>query len=158
MIDSDRQRGVAAAAAPQESARHERTHARRRPRWIVGAIVVLVLTVGAVTSLPGTRRALFDPAGRVPVTGVRDVAIRDDFWEYFAFTPAVVSVPVGAEITWTSTSRTEHNVVFVDGPSSPLLDGGQSWTQRFDTPADYRYVCTLHEGMNGRVVVTPARS
>ena len=41
---------------------------------------------------------------------------------------------------------------------SPNLRPGQSFSRRFDTPGEYRYVCTLHlaEEMVGRVVVLPA--
>lgn len=116
---------------------------------------MLVLLSG-IASVPGVRRGLIDPAGRAPAVDVDRIEMRDDFWEYFAFTPPVISVEAGTTVTWTSTSGTAHNAVFAEGDDSPLLDAGESWSRTFPTPGEYPYVCTLHEGMDGRVIVRPA--
>lgn len=124
---------------------------RRRLRTVVGVVLALLL-LATVASLPSIRRGLIDPAGRAPQAGVTEVGIRDDFWEYFAFTPSVIEVPAGSTVTWTFASRTEHNVVF-DGLASPTQTTG-TWSRTFDEPGSYPYLCSLHEGMNGRVEVT----
>lgn len=131
------------------------TRPTRRSRWLtvgVPALLVVLLVVG-ITSIPGIRRGLVDPSGRAPVSGVTEVEVRDDWLEYFAFTPSVIEVPLGTTVTWTSTSRTEHNVVFGPNRFSPMFDAGGSWSTTFDEVGDHAYTCTLHEGMDGRVVV-----
>jgi len=125
---------------------------RRRRRLVVAGVVLALLLAVTIASLPGIRRGLIDPAGRAPQVGVTSVEVRDDFWEYFAFSPSVISVPTGSTVTWTFLSRTEHNVVF-DGLASPTQTTG-TWSRSFDEPGSYPYVCSLHEGMEGRVEVT----
>ena len=126
-------------------------HRRRRVR-ILGAVLVALLVVAALTSLPANRRALLDPAGRAAQVGVTEVEVRDDFWEYFAYSPPVIEVPVGTEVTWNFDSRAPHDVVFADG-SSPLFESG-SWSRTFDTPGSFAYTCSLHTNMDGLVVIT----
>ncbi len=123
-----------------------------RRRLLLGLAVLLALVAAAgVASIPGIRRGLIDPAGRDPQVGVSQIQVRDDFWEYFAFTPSAVQVTPGTEVTWTFTSRTAHNVVF-DDVASPTQTTG-TWSRTFDEPGSYAYVCTLHDGMEGRVEV-----
>jgi plastocyanin len=35
-----------------------------------------------------------------------------------------------------------------------VFDPGRSFNVRFDQPGTYTYVCTLHPGMGGTIVVT----
>jgi plastocyanin len=123
----------------------------RRTRRIVSVVLAVLVLAAALASLPSNRRALLDPAGRDAVVGVTEVEVRDDAWEYFAYSPPVIEVPVGTEVTWTFASRAAHDVVF-DDIASPVLGSG-SWSRTFDTPGSYPYVCSLHTGMNGRVEV-----
>ncbi len=43
-----------------------------------------------------------------------------------------------------------------DSFNSGMLDPGQSYTLRFTEPGIYHYICFLHPGMQGAVIVTPA--
>lgn len=117
----------------------------------MSAVLAVLFLAVVLASLPANRRALLDPAGRDAVVGVTEVDVRDDTWEYFAYSPPVIEVPVGTEVTWTFSSRAAHDVVF-DDLGSPVLGSG-SWSRTFDTPGSYPYVCSLHTGMNGRVEV-----
>ena len=123
----------------------------RRTRRIVSAVLAVLVLAAALASLPSNRRALLDPGGRDAVVGVTEVEVRDDTWEYFAYSPPVIEVPAGTEVTWTFASRAAHDVVF-DDIASPVLGSG-SWSRTFDNPGSYPYVCSLHTGMNGRVEV-----
>lgn len=136
------------AAAPAAAARPRR---RRRPLIVAAVLILATLTV---TSLPGVRRGIADPGGRAAVTGVTRVEAGTDFWEYFAFSPSAVAVPTGAELTWAFTGGPEHNVV-LDDLASPTQEDG-TWSRTFDRPGSYRYTCTLHQGMDGRVDVVAA--
>lgn len=82
-----------------------------------------------------------------PATGVTEVEVRDN-----SFSPRVIEVPTGSEITWEWTGRRDHNVVG-EGWSSDVQDEG-TFTHRFDESGTFDYVCTLHGGMDGRVIVT----
>jgi plastocyanin len=72
-----------------------------------------------------------------------------------AFSPACVELATGGSVTWTFGAE-QHNVQF----SGPQPTGGNigslsstTASRTFPTAGNYRYQCTLHAGMNGRVVV-----
>jgi plastocyanin len=70
------------------------------------------------------------------------------------FTPASVQVPVGTTVTWTwAAGATAHNVSFADGVSSGDRGANASYSRTFSTAGTFSYVCTLHGGMQGTVLV-----
>ncbi len=71
------------------------------------------------------------------------------------FGPATVEVPVGSTVTWINNDDITHEVAFVDialDDSGPLHQN-QAFSQLFDTPGTYEYVCGPHPGMRGTIVV-----
>lgn len=76
--------------------------------------------------------------------------------ENIDFSPRVVKVREGTTVRWEfRDGRTSHNVVSRGRPrfrSSPVKSRG-TYSVRFRRAGTYRYVCTLHPGMAGRVVV-----
>lgn len=83
-----------------------------------------------------------------PVDGVTEVAVDDNVYE-----PRVIRVPAGSEVTWTWEGGARHNVVGDVGFQSELIREG-TFSHVFDAPGTYNYLCTLHGGMTGRVIVT----
>jgi plastocyanin len=76
--------------------------------------------------------------------------------ESFAFTPAELTVPVGATVTWTNRHGARHDVVAADGTfESPLFGEGETFSFTFTAAGEYPYVCTIHPGMEGTIIVTP---
>jgi plastocyanin len=74
--------------------------------------------------------------------------------EAFAFQPATVTVKAGQEVTWTNHDPAEHTVTQEGGGfDSGTMAAGATFKTTFDQPGEYRYICTLHPGMKGRVVV-----
>jgi plastocyanin len=72
----------------------------------------------------------------------------------FSFAPATISVPVGATVTWTNRDDIPHNIVSTEQKfKSPVLDTDERFAHRFDAPGSYRYFCSLHPKMTGRVMV-----
>ena len=69
------------------------------------------------------------------------------------FDPAAVEVPAGTTVTWSFQDGSVPHNVKGDGFESRTMSSG-SFRHRFDTPGTYAYRCTLHGGMDGRVVVT----
>jgi plastocyanin len=75
--------------------------------------------------------------------------------EGFAFSPATVEVAVGQEVTWENHDPAEHTVTQEDGGfDSGTMAQGAAFKTTFDAPGEYRYICALHPGMKGTVVVT----
>lgn len=82
------------------------------------------------------------------------------------FIPEVLTVPVGATVTWTNKGPGIHTVTGGDGqldPNSPIGDNmlqtdGQTVQKTFDTAGTFPYFCTPHLalGMKGQIVVVDA--
>ena len=71
------------------------------------------------------------------------------------FTPRNITVNRGTKVTWVI-RRGVHNVRGTHsrmGIKSPNLSRGRTYSKTFNRSATYTYVCTLHRGMKGKVVV-----
>ena len=102
------------------------------------ALVALTLAAAACSGIDDVE----------PVSGVTTVEVKDN-----EFTPRVIEVPAGTEITWDVSGANPHNVIG-DGWSSDTLKRGDTFAHVFDTAGEHNYECTLHGGMTGRVIVT----
>jgi plastocyanin len=70
------------------------------------------------------------------------------------FTPSAIQVPIGSTVTWTWVAgSTTHNVSFTDGVSSGDRGANATFTRTFSTAGTFSYVCTIHGGMQGSVLV-----
>jgi plastocyanin len=70
------------------------------------------------------------------------------------FTPGCVRLAAGGIVTWTF--ATTHNVNFNTSapPGGNIPDQSSGTASRtFPNAGTYTYTCTLHQGMNGRVIV-----
>lgn len=77
----------------------------------------------------------------------RQVTLKD-----IAFRPATISIARGDTVRWVwRDGSTIHNVTF-KGFRSPTKSSG-TYTHRFTRAGTFRYRCTIHPGMNGKVVV-----
>jgi plastocyanin len=72
----------------------------------------------------------------------------------FAFSPAVITVKIGATVIWTNKDEDAHTVAITGTAVSKPLQGGDSYAHTFGQPGTYTYRCTIHPNMRGMVVVT----
>ena len=119
-------------------------------RRLPGVLVALALAAVVLTGCGGDE-AGGGNAAAAPVTGVTEVAAKDN-----QFTPPAIQVTAGTAVTWTFDDRFVPHDVTGDGFTSGDPRRGGSFTHTFDRPGTYAYRCTLHDGMDGRVVVTGA--
>lgn len=73
-----------------------------------------------------------------------------------SFSPTTIHVRVGEKITWTNEDSVDHNVTSQSGEQIASQNFGQGGTFSF-TPTragTIKYVCTIHPGMDGTIVVT----
>jgi plastocyanin len=68
------------------------------------------------------------------------------------FEPGVIEVSPGDTVTWTWSGSASHDVDG-DGFQSEVQSTG-TFQHTFDTAGEYQYVCNIHSGMTGLVVVT----
>jgi len=72
----------------------------------------------------------------------------------FSFTPATLTVPSGAIVTWTNRDDVPHTIVHTDRKfKSKLLDTDESFSYTFTEPGTYVYFCSLHPRMTATIVV-----
>jgi plastocyanin len=76
-----------------------------------------------------------------------------------AFSPQTVTVNKGGTVQWTNDDSVNHDVTKKSGPGPDFKSGngnissGSTYKQTFDTPGTIQYVCTIHPGMAGTIVV-----
>lgn len=74
----------------------------------------------------------------------------------FAFTPGVITVKVGTEVTWINQDDIPHTVDSTQGKfKSAALDTDNKFQFRFTEPGEYPFYCRMHPKMTGKVVVQP---
>jgi len=67
-----------------------------------------------------------------------------------------IQVPAGTTVTWAFEDGLVPHDVTGDGWRSGDPQRKGTFAHTFDRPGTYPYRCTVHDGMNGRVVVTGA--
>jgi plastocyanin len=75
--------------------------------------------------------------------------------EGIAFNPAEVTVGAGDTVTWTNNDSVGHDVTadeFSSGDPGGLAQG-DTFEHTFEEAGSFDYVCTVHPGMEGTVVV-----
>jgi plastocyanin len=110
---------------------------RSRVRCVLAAVLVLSLAA---------------PLG-ARAESTATVEMRDD-----AFSPTLVRIDPGGAVTWVNRGRNPHNVLADDASwTSPILQLGDSYTQRFPKEGVFPFYCSLHgsagAGMIGVVIV-----
>lgn len=69
-----------------------------------------------------------------------------------SFGPTVIEVAAGDSVTWTWEGKAPHDVDG-DGFTSEVQTEG-TFQHTFDRPGEFQYICNIHGGMKGLVVVT----
>src|SRR5512138_2610532 len=75
--------------------------------------------------------------------------------DIFAFAPATLTVKRGTKIVWINDDDVPHLIVNVEGKFAPskVLDTNQRFSATLTAPGTYRYFCSLHPRMQGKIVV-----
>lgn len=163
---------VVAAAGTEVTATAETVFFQEPVRWRAPALVVLALLAVLVLWWPrgqgseldgdhiGTDRVVA-PAVPTPAlaltTSCPSARAEGDptVIATFAYCPPAITVAPGSDVMWTNDDTAPHTVTSSDWAAfdSGILEQGQSFRTRFEEPGTYEYLCTLHPGMRGTVVV-----
>jgi plastocyanin len=135
---------VSRRTPPVRRPHDDRSTASPRAVAIVGAGLLAALVAGCASDPPASSAEL--PAVMPEVTADPVVDVVDSRFE-----PEVVTVVAGTEVVWEWDARIGHDVVGDGFDSSIKLEG--TFEHTFDEPGTYPYVCTLHPGMEGTVLV-----
>jgi amicyanin len=82
--------------------------------------------------------------------GSAEVSMKD-----IKFDPSEVTIKAGDTVTWTNDDSVGHDVTGDDFKSGEpgALQNGDTFEHKFDKAGTFDYVCTVHPGMKGSVVV-----
>jgi plastocyanin len=120
-------------------------------RRLPGVLAALAIAAVVMAGCGGDEGGDGNAADAAAVSGVTEVAAKDN-----EFTPPAIQVTAGTTVTWTFDDRFVPHDVTGDGWSSGDPQRRGRFTHTFAEPGTYDYRCTLHDGMDGRVVVTGA--
>jgi 3',5'-cyclic-AMP phosphodiesterase len=72
----------------------------------------------------------------------------------FTFGPALLAIAPGSTVTWVNEDDIPHSVVAEDGAfKSKVLDSEERFSFTFNAAGEFRYFCSLHPHMTGKVIV-----
>lgn len=111
-------------------------------------ILILLLAVALLGALAACTGQPDRSSSQPPEVGVHDIAAKD-----LQFTPAAVQVKRGTTVVWHFEDGAVSHDVRGDGFSSKIQENG-TFSHRFDQTGTFKFRCSLHAGMDGRVVVT----
>lgn len=122
----------------------------KRGLWPAAAIVLLAAACSSDN--PG------GPSGGGGGGGTANATVSIPLTDYGGnqapqFTPVQVTVPIGGRVNWNNQDSVGHTTTSDTGVWNGNLGAGGSYSRVFDTAGTFSYSCTVHSGMNGRVVV-----
>ena len=125
----------------------------RRPAPVLLGLLLVTLTACGGSSSPS------QSAGNVAATGPATAqTVRIDGTGQLAFAPSTITAKVGVlTIELGIVGGTPHNLEFTEGDRAkiPLVTGApQKASYTFTQAGTYSFVCTIHPGMNGKVVIS----
>jgi plastocyanin len=164
LISIRRRLGAAVDATPEQEAttmvfrgppRHDPLNSQPRTatnhRRVPAGRLVLVALAGLLAlalSACGSGEASEAPQAAADNNGGPTVTI-----QHLAYTPATLTVGMGATVTWVWRDGAIAHDVKGDGFKSKVMAEG-TFSHRFTKPGIYKYVCTLHPNMTGTIEVT----
>jgi plastocyanin len=72
------------------------------------------------------------------------------------FTPKSITAKVGQTVKWTNDDSVDHNVTATSGETfkSSTFGQGATYSHKLAKAGTIKYVCTIHPGMEGTIIVT----
>jgi plastocyanin len=109
---------------------------------------------GTPTATPATTSAETNLTANTVVTPLNSTGgqIVEVKMEDFSFKPDSVSISSGDTVKWTNMDSAGHDVSGADFKSS-MLQKGDSYEHQFTKSGAYDYVCSVHPGMKGTIIV-----
>ena len=126
------------------------------PMWSTLALVAIAFaltgTPASSASRPGGDSGVTGPVSADASTGPATEVKIDNF----VFSPTVVTVKVGAQVSWVNKDDIPHTVDSTEGKfKSAAIDTDEKFQFRFTEPGEYPFYCRLHPKMTGKIIVQP---
>ena len=134
---------------------------RDRRKLLPLSLLLIVVVGGLLLRHPNHQHpGMPRPGNRGPQTPVvsEQAVVAVDIRNYDFF-PRELTVPAGATLTWTNRYLAPHDATDeAGGWTTGMLRQGESGTLVFDNLGAYRYLCTIHPNMRGKLRVEAAAS
>jgi plastocyanin len=130
------------------------------------AAIFLVSACGGAANGPSTAPVTASPSGGPGATSSTpsgepvEITVGTDTGAELKFDPAEVTIRAGTAVraTFENRSSVPHNLTFqapINVATATVVEPGSSETVEFKAPdpGEYAFVCTLHPGMGGTLVV-----
>lgn len=115
------------------------------------AILIIFLSVyyfGGNNYKYGSQNPLINTLSITPIPqGPNQISIKN-----FAFSPAELSINKGDLVTWINNDSAAHRISG-GGFQSGDLTAGQTYGFIFTSSGTFDYICGIHPGMKGRIIV-----
>ena len=112
---------------------------------------MLLMAVGGALAVAGVGMGL---AAAPADAGITPVSIFGHGAGQQGYDPFKVVIPKRSKVTWTNNGSVDHTVTKDGGGfNSGVINPGDTYTKRFKKVKVYRYHCSIHAGMNGKVKV-----
>lgn len=110
-------------------------------------IALLTLVLGSLLSIQAASLAQGD-GGTAQTSATKTVSIKG-----FAYKPATLTVSKGTTVRFANGDRVPHTATRNGGFNTKRIGPGKSASVRFNRAGTFRYHCTIHPTMRGKVVV-----
>jgi plastocyanin len=96
------------------------------------------------------------PAPKADDTGETNAGGPQVIMKDIKFNPASLKAKPGQTVTWTNDDSVGHDVTAdgFDSGGAGNIEPGKTFTHKFPKAGTYKYVCSVHPGMEGTVKVT----
>jgi plastocyanin len=123
----------------------------RRAPIRLGTIVVAVTLVSSL-AMPSMASVRLQPHGASPlaVSSIKRVKIVD-----FAFRPRTITIAKGTKVRWANRGAVNHTTTSNKGLwDSGILAPGGTFSHVFKRVGIFRYHCSIHSTMHGKIIVS----
>ncbi len=122
------------------------TAAQTRRGWLAAGIALAALLLALALIGTGGSAASADQTARASRTVTVEITS-------FAYKPASLTIRKGSTVVFDNTSRTAHTATRKGSFTTGRVKSGRSVSVRFGQRGTFRYHCTIHPFMKGRIVV-----
>ena len=122
--------------------------ANREPRVRAGLAIAAAIALCGAAILASL--LIGDRADAAGATASRSATVR---MQNFEFKPGSLSVAKGARVIFSNTSGVPHNATLTGSFATGKIKPGKAVAVKFTAKGTYRYRCTIHPDMRGKIIV-----
>lgn len=123
---------------------------RRAPIQAVITMAVAATIVGSLTAPGVASPRVLEKRAVAAATSVQRVKIVD-----LAFRPKTITITKGTKVKWTNRGNVSHTTTSNGGVwDSGVLAPGDTFGRVFKKAGTFKYHCTIHSTMHGKIIVS----